>query len=53
MAVELFMVLPAKGKIIKAGTNSLTRSGEEERRSKRKGHAQNIQNTLIFSRIIR
>jgi hypothetical protein len=36
MAVELFMILP-KGKTIKAGANSLTRSGEEERRSKRKG----------------
>jgi hypothetical protein len=43
----LYCFVP-QGKTIKAGTNSLTHSGEEERRNKRKGHAQNKQKPLIF-----
>jgi hypothetical protein len=49
MVVELFMILPAKGKTIKAGANSLTCSSNEEERQVSGRDTPNIQNTLIFS----
>jgi hypothetical protein len=46
------MILPAKGKTIKAGAELTRPSSEEERQKQAEGHAQKQQKNIDFSCII-